>query len=214
MIPRYIHQIWFGPGPPEHLVEPIRSWQLMNPGWEYVLWTEADLPPLRDAHRAIFDEAPHRVPADAVMQLRADVARYAILERHGGFYADADTICHKPIQDALDGHDAFAAAEDLHWVGNTYLACTPYHPVMQAIQDELPASVYARRGGRRPNYLTGPRFITPIWKRHGCHVDPPRRWFPYSYTHVRRGELPVFARDGVYAEHLWNHTRERMEARR
>ena len=42
MIPKIIHQIWFGnqDNRPKEIME---KWKTMNPDWEYFLWTEDDI---------------------------------------------------------------------------------------------------------------------------------------------------------------------------
>jgi len=209
-LPAKIHQIWIGGPPPQHLAEYMRSWQEQHPTWTYKLWGDDDLDWLQ--HRKLFDRAHRIVPPDAVSQFKADLARYEILLAHGGFYADADTECLAPIDHVMAGRDAFAAAEDANYVGNTYLGCTPGHPVMQALVDGIPASV-AKRRGQRANRISGPRYVTPIWNQHGCHVDPVDLWFPYSYSDIKNGTVPDDY-GAAYAAHHWHHTRTVLERRK
>lgn len=203
-IPHVIHHVWVGPPMPEHLASYVATWRWHHPDWEHVLWSDSDLGWLR--HSDEFDRASDLVPPDAVGQLRADIARYEILLRHGGLYVDTDTEALRPIDDVLDGHDAWAAAEDARWVGNTYLAAAPGHPVMAALVDGLADSI-ARGRGLRPNRLTGPRYLTPIWRAHGCPVGPTADFYPYSYRHVKNGAVPSTWGD-AYAVHHWQHTRD------
>lgn len=209
MIPTTIHHVWVGGPLPDHLAAYVGSWDRHHPGWEHRLWTERDLPPLQN--HDLYDRAPELVPVDAIGQLRSDIARYEILLTYGGLYVDCDTEALRPVDESLAGHDAWAAAEDANWVGNTYLACTPGHPVMRALVDGLAASV-ARNAGRRPNRMTGPRYLTPIWRAHGCHIARQRDWYPYSYADVKRGTVPA-SYGNAYAAHHWDHTRRVLAAR-
>lgn len=209
MIPRVLHHIWIGSPMPSHLARCVESWRTLHPGWQHQMWSDDDLGWL--TNRCLYDQAPSLVPADAVGQLRADIARYEILLAHGGLYVDADTEPLRPVDPALAGHDAWAAAEDRHWVGNTYLACTPGHPVMQALVDGLKHHMTRQRAMHpnavlRANVLSGPKYLTPIWQAHGCHVDPSSHWYPYSYLDVRRGTIPADYGD-AWAVHHWDHTR-------
>jgi mannosyltransferase OCH1-like enzyme len=211
MIPKTIHQVWVPPGGKlsDRILIAIESWwthHVIMGGWTYRLWTDADLDWLR--HRDLYDQAPNLVPADAVGQLRADIARYEILERHGGLYVDIDTVALQPVDGALEGHDTFAAREDPSWIGNTYLGCTAGHPVMKELVANLRANINLTNGRTRPNRLTGPRYLTPIWQSHNGYVAPREQWFPYSYTDVKNGTVPTRFDEDVYATHLWNHTRE------
>ena len=93
MIPQIIHQIWHSPeydrgdGTPQ-------SWKSINPDWEYRLWMDQDLvdfftkdyPDLLELYLSF----PNNVQ-------RADLARYVLLHRFGGVYADMDTDCLAPL---------------------------------------------------------------------------------------------------------------------
>jgi mannosyltransferase OCH1-like enzyme len=212
MIPKIIHQIWIGSPIPPHLLDYMQTWRVHHPAWKYYVWCEPDdfyqIP-----HKDLFDRAEEIVPADAVGQFRSDIARYAILHAYGGLYVDCDTECLRPVDDALYGHDAWAAMEDTRWVGNTYLAVVPGHPVTRALIAGLRDSIESRRGRRlRPNRLTGPQYLTPIWRKFGCYAASHTLWYPYSYTHVKRGNVPTNY-GNAYAVHHWQHTRELIARR-
>jgi inositol phosphorylceramide mannosyltransferase catalytic subunit len=208
-IPRIIHHVWVGSPVPDEPAAWMESWRRLHPTWVHRLWRDDDLGWL--THRDLFDRAPGLVPVDAVGQLRADIARYEILARHGGLYVDCDTEALRPVDEVLTGVEVWAAMEDDRWVGNTYLASTPGHRVMQALVSGIPGSV-RRRAGQRPNTMTGPQYLTPLWRSYRCPVSASRRWFPYSYRDVRNGTVPTAFGD-AYAVHHWQHTRDLLEAR-
>lgn len=209
MIPRIIHRVWVGSPLPGHLAAYGRTWEQHHPGWDSVLWGDDDLHWLE--HRDLYDAAPDLVPADAVGQLRADIARYEILLAHGGLYVDTDTEALANVEHRLDGHAALAAAEDTRWVGNTYLAAEPGHPVMADLVAGLRRSI-GDNPGARPNVTTGPQYLTPTWRLHGCHVDPSHLWFPYSYRDLGRPRRQANRGDAV-AVHHWQHQRDLRAAR-
>lgn len=88
-IPRIIHQMWRDENVPKGKGDP-NSWRRLNPGWEYRFWTDdgldrfihAEFPDLVDLYRS------YSKPVQ-----RADLARYCLLKRYGGLYADIDTTC-------------------------------------------------------------------------------------------------------------------------
>lgn len=208
-----LHFIWIGSELPERFANNVAEWKRLHPTWECSVWTDAELDYHSLENRALYDQAEKLVPRDAVEQFRADVARYEILYQCGGFYADIDTRPWRNIEPALAGHELFAAAEDRTWIGNTYLGATQRHPALAELVRKLPGNVQQHHG-RRPNKLSGPQFLTPVWRKHGGHVAPSRKWFPYSYTHVKHDAIPRdFGRD-VYAVHQWDHTRRVLEARK
>lgn len=90
-----------------------QSWTDHNPGWEYRFWTDADLlkffqnerPDLLD----LFLSYPRPVQ-------RADLARYCILERFGGVYADVDTCCLASLEPlAEDSRVVLCEEPPSHW---------------------------------------------------------------------------------------------------
>lgn len=210
-IPMALHFIWLGPPMPNHLIANVEEWKRLHPRWRTYLWTEDNLPLLRNV--ALFDDAPSLVPADAVGQFRADIVRYELLYTMGGFYADVDTRPLRPIDDVIGAHQEFAAMEDRNWVGNTYLGGVSGHPIFRDLVMGLPANVQRNRG-KRPNHLSGPRYLTPVWQRHGGYTAPTAQFYPYSYNHVKTGTIPdTFPKDTV-AVHQWHHTRSVLESRR
>ena len=118
MIPRIIHQIWLGDQNerPDHM---IQTWIDKNPTWTHMLWTEDNLPPLVNGD--IFRGA-RCYPG------KADVLRYEILYRHGGFFIDADSVCINPLPDYLTYNDSFCCWENEYvrtgLMANGYLGAT------------------------------------------------------------------------------------------
>jgi mannosyltransferase OCH1-like enzyme len=210
-IDKTFHFIWFGKPMPQHLRDNILAWAAMHPDWKMCLWTESNLPKLRN--QDLFDNAKDIVPADAVNQFRADLARYELLYDMGGFYADVDTRPLKRIDSELAGHEVFAAMEDRNYVGNTYLGSVPGHLIFREIVGAIPASVKGGKG-KRPNVLTGPKFLTPIWKRRGGYTAQSHLFYPYSYTDLKNGTVPTDYHPDAVAVHEWFHTATVLEARR
>jgi len=216
-----IHQIWVGGRVPTELRDMMQTWRDHHPSWECKLWTDSEVAGLVDprlskhpmTNWSLYQRAESLVPRDAVGQFRADLLRYEILYREGGFYADADTICLQPIDDAVNGRDTFAAAEDANWIGNTYLGASQHHPVMLDLVEGCALAVARHKKGTRPNKLSGPQMLTPIWREHGGHVDPTDLWFAGgSYSHVKNGTVIEDYGD-AYASHHWFHTRQVLRAR-
>ena len=105
MIPKIIHQIWLGPCPAPKTE--MRTWKDRHPGWEYRLWDEEAI------SRCWPDGLYNQKQFDWMQELcgKADIARYEILHRFGGFYADADSVCLRPLDDWLLDNDSFACHE-------------------------------------------------------------------------------------------------------
>ena len=197
---------------PGQLRTNLLEWRQHHPDWTFVLWNDASLFWLK--HRDLYDRASEIVPADAVWQFRADIARYEILNIHGGLYVDCDTFPLQSLDVALEGHDAWAAWEDRNWIGNSVLYSVAHHPVMERLVADLRRNVAQDALHEwRPNRLSGPRYLTPIWREFGCYVAPRRRVYPYGYADVKQGTVPTAFGPDVLCVHQWHHTRQIMEAR-
>ena len=200
--PTVLHRIWVGPPIPERLAVIGRQWEALLPGWEHRLWGDDDLGWLEN--RGLYDRAEELVPADAVGQFRADIARYEILAQYGGVYVDCDL---EPLRDItpLHTHGAWAGWEvQDRFVGNTILGGMAGDPFWTAAVQGLPASVNAN-AGKRPNRMSGPHFTTRLMRSiGGLHVYPQSFFYPYAHNELDRHHADP---GDAYTRHLWWHQR-------
>lgn len=201
-----IHQIWVGPKRPAHLDQMAATWRTHHPHREYKLWTETDIDNFGLTNRDLYDKAEQLVPPDAVGQYRADIARYEILHRHGGIYADMDTTCQQPIDRLLpEGHLVAGWEIQGQWIGNTVIAAPAGHPALAAIMNALPA-LAERLAPARPNRLSGPKAITPILKdRADVTLLAQDVFYPVGYAEAARSTDP---HPDAYVVHHWQHSRD------
>lgn len=173
MIPKIIHQTWrdYDLPVPESLPE---SWRKMNPDWQYRFWTDEDLenlvvqdyPELLDYYLSV----PKPVQ-------RADIARYLIIHKYGGIYADIDTECFAPL-DVLADEDRVILCEEPpeHWkmaracgmdalIFNGTFASPAGHPFWDHVQKTL---VRMMPSMNRVLESTGPLMLT------GCVITYPQ----------------------------------------
>lgn len=210
LVPRVIHRLWIGGAEPEWTQPFAESW--LHPGWELRRWSDAnvgELFPLRN--QAIYDAAAEIAP-DHVGQLRSDVLRYEILHRFGGIWVDADMECLRPLDELLEGISCFAAWEvEGRWVNNAILGSTAGHPFLEGLISGLAASVERNRG-RKPNRISGPQYLTRLWRRgsHGLMVFPQECFYPYGFDEIAEHGL---GEDwpGAYAVHHWANRRREKE---
>ena len=136
-IPRIIHQTWKSVEVPARFQAAAQSWRDRHPGWEYVLWTDADI------DRFVRDHFPQIVPLfrrypDQIQ--RVDAFRYLLLQRVGGVYADLDIECLRSF-DALRAHPVVLPRTAPVGLSNDLMLAEPGHPLFQALIDGLPRRV-------------------------------------------------------------------------
>jgi hypothetical protein len=139
-------------------------------------------------------------------RFRANLARYEILHRFGGVWADCDLVPLRPLPD-LAGIRAFAGWEQQgEWIGNTILGCEPGHPFFAELVDGAAASCREFRGKRSP-VTTGPVYLTRTWRAggawqqgpHALHLFDERTFYPQSWRDLGKpADL-----SGAVTNHLW-----------
>ncbi|CAO3459308.1 glycosyltransferase [Azospirillum largimobile] len=234
-IPRLIHQTWKTCNVPPEFQVLQRSWTGHNPGFAYRFWTDDDI------ERFVAEEHPALLPvfrgyADPIA--RIDLARYLILRRFGGVYADLDFECLRPIDGLLEdrsfvvgmepeehGRLAKAAERGLPRIlCPSFLASAPNHPFWDHLLARLVEAQYC------PDVLdaTGPFLLTRAHdgyeagyegKGGAVTVLPPELLYPVTKEDCWSGRLfdPVFwerATRQAYAVHYWEGTWFRGDAAR
>jgi mannosyltransferase OCH1-like enzyme len=192
---------------PDYLARCLTTWRIFHPDWEFTLWTPEKLPELR--HQVYFDDPRRWSPQSHPGQYRANLARYELLYDLGGVWVDCDLQCLRPIHTLLAGVTCFAAWEKQNrWINNAFIGCTPGHPAMAAVLDGIPASIESQPG-KRSNWQTGARYITPILEtRRDVRIFDQPLIYPYSYRELERGgeEFP-----NAYAVHHWANARRQRQ---
>lgn len=195
-IPRIVHRIWIGNAemPPEFGAY-WATWHYFHPEWEFKTWAESDFLPLRNQRE--YELATSHAQ-------RSDIARYEILQRHGGVYVDADFECLRPFDELCVGIHGFVGWEDDEYVGNGLIAAGPDHPLLEEIISQLPESFAVHAGGA-PYEQTGPRFLTRVLR--SVDMSPPTftiypapYFFPYLAHRAYERYEPF---PDAYAVHHW-----------
>lgn len=94
IVPKRIHQIWIGGKVPIKYDGWRSSWTKNNPDFEYFLWNEESILELGLINEKQFMQSKN--PA-----VKSDIARYEILNKYGGLYADTDFESLKKIDSKL-----------------------------------------------------------------------------------------------------------------
>ena len=183
-IPRAIHQIWLQgqQNIPAEFLSGVEAWRRHHADWQYTLWDESSI------RRMLRESYAWFLPVYSgyrYLHQRADAARYFILYRFGGVYADIDTepvraldsLFHERdgahlIVPALKQNDferklmcfMFGAR---HILTNCVLAASKNNEVLRGLLLALPASRRLMLPFREPHisFSTGPLFLTTALKR-------------------------------------------------
>lgn len=206
-----MHRIWVGGPEPGWLRTYASTWRDHHPDRQLVEWTDGNVESLFPLHNQdLYDDA-ERIAPNHVGQLRADVLRYEILWRFGGWYIDADFRCAKPLDPLVEGVPCWATFEKQGtWVANGLMGTVPEHPFIGRLIDGLSRSVRGNPGAR-PAKMTGPQYVTGLWRQHPDELTvlPERFFYPYSHRDVAGHPVDEDFPD-VYAVHVWhNQRRER-----
>lgn len=103
---RIIHQIWFGTIPNKSKAKKAyeklkiyrESWDKHNPSWFRMEWNKKNcfnlVKQFYPEHLEMFNNYDFEIQ-------RCDTIRYMILHRYGGWYADMDYYCNRPLDEAM-----------------------------------------------------------------------------------------------------------------
>lgn len=204
MIPKTIHQIWFQGQENIHESRHLRFqdlWKKHHSGWSYQLWDEPAIAGLMEGDYPEFYDLYSSYP---LMIQKIDVAKYFILQRHGGFYLDMDIECRRSLEPLLH-HDlvfaqihmtpfdmflfTFNKVKEYPFINNAVIGSIPNHPFWKHVNSHL-AQYYRRRCYHTKEYYvsasTGPQFFTKMFQSYrfrgddGVWVAPPECFEPFS----------------------------------
>jgi inositol phosphorylceramide mannosyltransferase catalytic subunit len=218
-IPKRLHMIWVG-DESKRPDQCIQTWRDKHPAWHFKLWGNVELNKLpwqSKRQMEIFRASGHW---DGV----ADLMRYEILNEHGGVYADADSICVRPLDDWLLATRMFVVWESEEHrpglIANTFIGSVPQHPALAAIVRKTSRMHKSLRrwtrhierwDGLRPRFyyenilpwkMVGPVFFTkmilPFCPRE-VTVLPSVIFLPKHFLDSEERQSSL-----VYARHEWN----------
>ena len=209
MIPPILHQQWRDEAPPPRFAAWRASWRRLGPDWQRHLWTDATLEVFVATHYPAFLPTYRAYPLPI---MRADAARYLLLEHYGGLYADLDAEClgdFEPLrretrvvlaeEPPSHASASLAASRSLpRLVGNAVMLSPPGHPFWAEVRRLLVANA----GARGPLDATGPFLLSGAWEgtadKAGIRVLPAQ-----SFSPVDRDGRKVAGEGPVLAQHHW-----------
>lgn len=138
MIPNIIWQTYKTPinDIPNYAKECIQSWHINNPEYQHFY--------MDDESAASFilqeyGEEWHSIFLNCkIGVMRGDIWRYLIIYKHGGIYADVDTLCKYPASTWIKpSYDFILAPESEKKFCQWTFAAAPGSPIMKAVIDEM-----------------------------------------------------------------------------
>lgn len=190
---------------PDEFVATGQTWLDQNPGWEMRLWTDDNMPRLRN--QAIYDAAPQIVESRLVGRMRSNIARLEILHRFGGVYIDTDFIAIKPIPQRYLDAPFFLARENETFVNNGIIGSDKGHRFLNKLINSIPESV-ATQPGKPSNVTTGPHLITRLLPKSGITIIPTEEVYPYGWRDAVAHHDIVTSES--WAHHLWAGSRAQV----
>lgn len=150
-----VHQIWIGDAEmPPRLAAYCETIRGSFPGWNYRLWTEADLETLAE-HAVI--PGPVTDPTFP-LGMRSDIIRLEILRQHGGVYFDTDfEALRADLRPVFDGLSRFCYGDEKSGrPSNAMMAAPKGHPFVEFFLRRIAASIHVPADLWETVNLTGP----------------------------------------------------------
>lgn len=198
MIPKQLAHIWIGPL--EMPAQWMETWHTINSDWTYQIYDNDYLNRHDFELQPLINEYMKRGEYSGV----ADLMRYEILFRHGGFIAPADSVCYRNVSELFTKRQAYTVYENEFLRGKLVapvLACEPQNKFVGQLITHL-------------RTLSPERLLEP-WKSTGNlmvakmihHLKPDIKIFPSFYFNPTHYEGYSYIGDGpVYANQMFGST--------
>lgn len=136
-IPKILHMVWVGAkNPPEYFHTNLTKWRELMPDWEFMVWTneKLSLEHFDADYLKFIKSAPLGVQ-------KADIVRYYVVWKYGGFYVDADILPKRSLNDLLTIDSELIICHDLPvgwgYIINAFFGATPNQKALNDICVEI-----------------------------------------------------------------------------
>jgi mannosyltransferase OCH1-like enzyme len=203
VLPKKIHQIWFGGKLPLKYNKLTDTWKKHHPDWEYKLWTDSNVGDIELTKKDVFNFAKNN-------GMKSDILRYEILKQLGGLYIDTDFECLKPFDDLryLEFITGVSYdAEMVLYIG--LIGSVPCHNITQLCVNSLNTrydgdNAYAIMDATGPYYFTR-CFLNGVDMNTKGVVAFPMDYFYPLPNNIRGTSTPYqYVRPCSYAIHHWD----------
>ena len=182
-LPKILHQIWIGSL--SALTNLMKTWKDKHPEFEYILWTEAEI-----EKRGIVFECSRQIELMSEINGKADIIRWELLYKYGGYFVDADSICINPFDDFFENNTGFATFENetvrKGLIATGTMGFMPKHPICRDIIDWIKTADAERIIQiHRAWYSVGPGLLTKMLetrKYTDIAIYPSYCFLPHHFT--------------------------------
>ena len=198
---KIIHQIWFGTIPNKRDAKKAYqrlkiyrdSWIIKNPTWRRIEW---DKKMISELIKNIYPEHDEMFRNYKYEIQRCDAIRYLILYRYGGWYADMDYYCNRPLDEAMSiyKNDIYfvetpngIGTENYEHISNSLMYSIPLHNFWKQVMIELEKNQnlpYYYGKHLTVMFSTGPAILNRIYYKYrykyGVKSLPWRFFHPYG----------------------------------
>lgn len=190
-IPRRIHRIWVGPHPKPNLID---TWKEKHIDYDFMEW---------DNETVAKEKFVLRRHIDKFIEIgwyhgAADLIRYEVLYRYGGFVAPGDSECLESIDELLNC-DSFCCYENENMrpgLLSPHIGACKLNKLLELIIDELESRETLTNDD--PWKVTGNFLLTYMRIKHNytdMKVFPSHYFIPEHYTgHNYSGDGKVYAK--------------------
>jgi hypothetical protein len=224
MIEKILHHIWIGPDAPP--LKWMDTWRKNHPDWEYVLWDNEAVFSRKWTNQSLVDHYAAKKQWHGV----ADVIRYEILHKWGGFMPGADSECLLPIDELFQNDfELFAVrcgGEIVDWARQDGQPIKDLPPFLLRKDKRLIAPIYAAKAGNsflqnliaelanirvlgEPWKTTGNVFCANMLKKYEPKIMiwPMHYFIPFHPVTIdARTPYVYIGNDKIYAKHFWGTT--------
>lgn len=225
LIPKQVHLVWVGPSIPSPDVMKVKdSWIQHHPDWQVNLWGNSEVEEIIKEYSQKFPAVKEAWEKADKWAEKADIARYCILHKEGGVYADSDLPCYGKVDDLHCYTDFYVAMEQndhssrIIYTGNALIGSKPGHRIMEyCLQNMKPKKpcedAWAIIGRTGPGLLTDAVYKglrqDAVCKTHETLVLPPSYFYPlHSGLKEDARENPDIVSSSLQpwskGVHLWN----------
>jgi mannosyltransferase OCH1-like enzyme len=210
MIPKILHFIWLGKKQiPIHFNKFLDEWKSNYSDYEVIVWNDD----MVEQKNLIPDNLKKYYFSDLPEAFRADIARYIILNKYGGFYFDVDFQFLKKIPDHFLNFKFLGGIQNNGEVAIGFFASQINNDLLTETIDSIPNSINIAiqenyYTGENLYRITGPEFFNKICLKYLSNTDyfffTKEYFYPYWFDEKhRRYEQFDISSPLSYAVHHW-----------